>query len=172
MIMSQSHEFPPSPQEVPPVTAASASEASPGQNRLPDAEGQSAEGAAIGVRIRALHVTDPVFCHHLYEYERGVRELILHTTSDFNLDAIRTRLTRSGVEYEVYPLQGGRSNIFFGSKACVDVVRAIAKPSLPDYTPEEDFILGIMLGYSRAKQCERFLKIKSRSRATLPELAG
>ena len=32
--------------------------------------------------------------------------------------------------------------------------------SLSDLTDEEDFILGVMLGYDRLKQCERYLKRK------------
>jgi len=32
------------------------------------------------------------------------------------------------------------------------------KENLNNYTDEEDFILGIMLGYDRYKQCDRFIK--------------
>ncbi|RLD17868.1 MAG: DUF2023 domain-containing protein, partial [Caldiserica bacterium] len=31
---------------------------------------------------------------------------------------------------------------------------------LSNLTEEEDFILGIMLGYDRLKQCERYMRIK------------
>lgn len=121
---------------------------------------------------KTLHVADPVFCHHLYEYERGVRGLILHTTARENLDGIRYRLQRRAVSYEIYPLKNDRINVFFGSAVCVGVIRAIGKTLLQEYTPEEDFILGTMLGYSRRQQCERYLTIKSRSNVRLPDLAG
>ena len=32
--------------------------------------------------------------------------------------------------------------------------------NLSAYTDEEDYILGIMLGYDRVKQCQRFLNRK------------
>ncbi|MBN2063189.1 MAG: DUF2023 family protein, partial [Sedimentisphaerales bacterium] len=34
------------------------------------------------------------------------------------------------------------------------------KPKLSDFTPEEDYILGIMLGYDRLKQCQRYVSMK------------
>lgn len=45
-------------------------------------------------------------------------------------------------------------------KKCVDVVKTFS-PKLNELTAEQDFILGIMLGYDRVKQCERYLKIKN-----------
>jgi hypothetical protein len=38
------------------------------------------------------------------------------------------------------------------------VIGRIGKTSLLDYTPEEDFILGTMLGYSRLEQRARYLR--------------
>ena len=42
------------------------------------------------------------------------------------------------------------------------MVACIGKASLSDYTPEEDFILGTMLGYSRLQQCSRYLTRKDK----------
>ncbi len=98
-----------------------------------------------------------VFVHHLYEYRKGLRNLILHTTSGVHQPEMERKLRKNDIAYEIYPLRNGRINVFFGARACVDVIRRIGKPSLSEYTPEEDFILGIMLGYDRLRQCERYL---------------
>ena len=50
--------------------------------------------------------------------------------------------------------------MYFGEKACVDVVKTL-NPKLNELSAEQDFMLGIMLGYDRVKQCERYLKIKN-----------
>lgn len=115
---------------------------------------------------------DPVFHHHLYEYEKGLRRLILHTTGRDALPVMTEKLERSGVAYEVSPLGMRRANIFFGDEACVEIVRTIGKPSLTEYTPEEDFILGIMLGYCRRQQCDRYLRLCKSAWAKEAVLAG
>ena len=57
------------------------------------------------------------------------------------------RLEKSGLEYEICPINAHRLNLFFGKKECINIVRL---------TPEEDFILGTMLGYDVCQQCERY----------------
>ncbi len=49
--------------------------------------------------------------------------------------------------------------MFFGAPECLEIVRRIGKFDLSRYTPEEDFILGIMLGYGRRQQCTRYLDL-------------
>ncbi len=49
-------------------------------------------------------------------------------------------------------------NIFFGNPDCVEIVKMFETESLNELTPEQDFILGIMLGYSREQQYTRYLK--------------
>ena len=104
-----------------------------------------------------------VFLHHVYEYKKGLRNLILHTTSRENETKIRERLGRERVAYLIYPLGKDKINVFFGESICIDVIKQIGKSNLCDYTDEEDFLLGIMLGYDRKKQCERYLQRKRHS---------
>jgi hypothetical protein len=99
-----------------------------------------------------------VFFHHIYEYKKGLRNLILHTTSQINEEKIRAQLERKQIAYVIYPLGEDKINVFFGESICVEVIRQIGNPNLCEYTDEEDFILGIMLGYDRKKQCERYLQ--------------
>ena len=101
-----------------------------------------------------------VFNHQLFEYKKGLRDLVLHTCPrDIGYWIIR-KLERLNIPYLIYPLGTKRINVFFGNKSCLEIVRHIGKFNLSAYTPEEDFILGIMLGYDRRQQCERYLKLK------------
>jgi len=104
-----------------------------------------------------------VFSHHLYEYTKGLRGLILHTTKRENEPTIRRRLTKSGISHIIYPNGPNKINVFFGDASCVNVVRAIGKQDLRRYTDEEDFILGALLGYDIRVQCERYLSRRSRN---------
>lgn len=104
-----------------------------------------------------------VFIHHIYEYQKGIRNLILHTTDKKNIEIIKEKLNFENIDYIIYSVGKQRINVFFGAKECVEVIKNINKLSLTAYTPEEDFILGIMLGYDRKKQCERFLKFKEKA---------
>ena len=100
-----------------------------------------------------------VFGHHLYEYKKGLRNLVLHTIAKEHINLVIRRLNIAAIEYEIYPVgTTSRINVFFGAPESIAVIRRVGKSNLNDYTPEEDFMLGIMLGYERGKQCERYLK--------------
>ena len=104
-----------------------------------------------------------VFNHHLYEYKKGLRNLVLHTCRrEIGYDII-CKLEKYNVEYMIYPLGKKHINVFFGNTACLEIIRRIGKFHLSRYTPEEDFILGIMLGYDRCRQCERYLQLRDKS---------
>jgi hypothetical protein len=103
-----------------------------------------------------------VFLHHLYEYRKGLRPLVLHTLPGSRRACVEARLLAEGVAYEIHELANGNINVFFGAAVCVAVVKAIGKDSLAQYSPEEDFILGTMLGYERLQQCERYMLMRKR----------
>ena len=100
-----------------------------------------------------------VFYHHIYEFKKGIRNLILTTERGDNREEIVKRLEREKVDYVIHDLTNGNINVYFGEKACVDVVKTF-NPKLNKLTAEQDFMLGIMLGYDRVKQCVRYLKLK------------
>lgn len=103
-----------------------------------------------------------VFAHHLYEHKKGLRNLILHTTKAEYKDEIISRLNKNNISFLIQHVGNDKINVFFGSKECVEVVNSFINKSLTDLTDEEDFILGIMLGYDRLLQCKRYLKRKAR----------
>lgn len=101
-----------------------------------------------------------VFLHHIYEYKKGIRNLVLHTLdAKYRVEA-ETKLQHQGIDYLIQEVSEHKINIFFGNKECVEVVKAFGNKKLNLFTAEEDFMLGIMLGYDRVKQCSRFLQMK------------
>jgi len=98
-----------------------------------------------------------VFCHHIYEYKKGIRNLILHTLPARHEAEATRKLEMNGIAYIVQHVTAEKINIFFGAEECVDVIKQFGDTKLYDFTPEQDFILGIMLGYGHLQQCARYL---------------
>ena len=101
-----------------------------------------------------------VFHHHIYEFKKGIRNLILTTEKSRYKESIANKLKKENIDYLIHDVDSNKINVYFGTKECVDVVRTFS-PRLNKLTPEQDFMLGIMLGYDRVKQCERYMKIKN-----------
>ncbi|MGD9543399.1 MAG: DUF2023 family protein [Methylocystis sp.] len=107
-----------------------------------------------------------LFHHNIYECGRGVRGLFLMTLSRQELELVLGKLERQGVHHFVQELNPIKVNLFFGRPAFVAVARSIITRPLNALTPEEDFMLGTLLGYDREQQCRRFL---TRSGQCMPE---
>lgn len=100
-----------------------------------------------------------VFSHHIYEYEKGLRDLILTTEKQTNQSIIEERLNKKNISYLIQKVSENKINVFFGDKDAIKVIRSFNKPKLNEYTPEQDFILGALLGYNKILECRRFLKL-------------
>ena len=112
-----------------------------------------------------------ILIHHIYEYKKGVRNMVLHTLSSQERMAAESLLKKRGVYYLTEKVSEKKINIFFGNPECVKIIESFGKKSLKDHTPEQDFILGIMLGYDRNEQCKRYLgKIVSKDAKKTTEL--
>lgn len=101
-----------------------------------------------------------IVCHHIYEYKKGLRHLVLCTLESASLEQAEKKLRQENIDYLVRHVNSSKVNLFFGKPECVNVVRAIGDKKLNEYTPEEDFILGTMLGYDLLIQCKRYLSRK------------
>lgn len=99
-----------------------------------------------------------IFCHHVYEYWKGLRNLILHTAPLSDLPLIAHKLDHHKIPYLIHHIGSDRINVFFGHPDCIAVVKKFGTIDLSSLTDEQDFILGIMLGYDRMQQCSRYLK--------------
>ena len=102
-----------------------------------------------------------VFYHHIYEYKKGLRSLILTTEKSQNRAVIESKLKREKIPYEIKNVNEKVINVFFGNKDCIKVVSTFDKP-LNKLTPEQDFMLGIMLGYDKILQCKRYFVMRDK----------
>ncbi|MBM3577240.1 MAG: DUF2023 family protein [Alphaproteobacteria bacterium] len=98
-----------------------------------------------------------LFHHNIYEYSRGIRALFLMTISRRELEAVLGKLEAQGIHHFVQELSPVKVNLFFGRSAFVAVARSFVTRPLNKLTPEEDFMLGTLLGYDGEQQCRRFL---------------
>lgn len=101
-----------------------------------------------------------VFYHLVYEYQKGLRDLCLYTGANEQLEKIKKALDNQNINYLICRLPNDKMNVFFGMQACLEIIRQFSCSELNNITVEEDFILGMMLGYAKAQQYERFLTRK------------
>ncbi len=103
-----------------------------------------------------------VLMNHIYEYQKGVRQMILFTCPKEYEECATRRLRSQKIDYVLQPAGKNNLNLYFGRRECLDAIRLIVTRPLNQLTPEEDFILGTMLGYDLCAQCERYCERKSR----------
>lgn len=111
--------------------------------------------------MRVLH-------HHIYEYKKGLRNLVLHTLNSAYKEEAEERLISQTIPYVIRDVTPTKINIFFGASECVAVIKQMGNKPLNCFTPEEDYILGIMLGYDRLQQCRRYIQMCNQSKELNP----
>lgn len=111
-----------------------------------------------------------VFYHHIYEYKKGLRNLILTTEKQSNRDVIVNRLERENISYLIQNIDDRKMNVFFGNPDSLKVIESFKQKNLKKYTPEQDFILGALLGYDKIQQCQRYLKMINKKDAKTTEV--
>ena len=94
---------------------------------------------------------------YIYEVKKGTKPLALVTLENEKRDKAIEKIIKSGFDYFIENV-GIKSNIFFGEKTFIDVLKKIFQKNLNALSPEKDFMLGVLLGYGLEQQCERFLK--------------
>ncbi len=103
-----------------------------------------------------LPVDMKVLMNHIYEYKKGVRRMVLFTFNKKYEDFAIRRLESQNIKYVIQPVGNDRLNLYFGREECLNAIRMIVTRPLNLLTPEEDFMLGAMLGYDICSQCERY----------------
>ena len=106
-----------------------------------------------------------IFLNHIYEYKKGVRQLVLYTMNREHEAFAVVRLEKNRIPFLIQKVGDNKINLFFGRRECLDAVRTFVDRPLNRLTPEEDFMLGAMLGYDICRQCMRFCDRKYRHRA-------
>lgn len=102
-----------------------------------------------------------ILIHHIYEYKKGLRSLVLHTMSTEDQNRTEELLKNREISYCFSKVNENKVNVFFGDEVCIKIIQSFGDKSLSDYTDEEDFMLGTMLGYDHIQQCERYIKRKN-----------
>lgn len=98
-----------------------------------------------------------IFHHHLYELAKGLRPLAMMTMTRAEAEPVVEQLIAGGTPHHVQVLCRSKVNVVFGRPAAVATARVLLARRLCDLTAEQDFVLGILLGYDREQQCLRFL---------------
>lgn len=105
-----------------------------------------------------------VFLNHIYEYKKGVRQMVLYTANRKYEEFAVNRLRSQRIRFLLQPVGEEHFNLFFGKAECIDAIRMMVNRPLNRLTPEEDFILGAMLGYDICVQCKRYCERKARKK--------
>jgi len=105
---------------------------------------------------RALPGELRIFLNHIYEFKKGVRNMVLYTMNKEHESFAVRRLENQHICYLKQEVSANKINLFFGKEECMKTIQLFINRPLNQLTPEEDFILGAMLGYDICKQCERF----------------
>lgn len=103
-----------------------------------------------------------VLMNHIYEYQKGVRPMVLYTLNRRFVNYAIKRLEHQDIQYIIHPAGEQTVNLFFGRKECLDAIGFVVGKPLSELSPEEDFMLGALLGYDIRMQCERYCQRKTR----------
>ena len=101
-----------------------------------------------------------IFLNHIYEFKKGVRNMVLYTMSKEHEEFAIRRLKNQKISYMIQEVGTNKINLFFGKPECMEAMRHIIIRPLNQLTAEEDFILGAMLGYDLCQQCKRYCSKK------------
>ena len=107
-----------------------------------------------------------VLLNHIYEYKKGVRQMVLFTFNKRYKQFATERLAHQGIPYILQPIGNDRLNLFFFRKECLEAVKLMITRPLNQLSAEEDFILGALLGYDIRMQCELYCSRKCQKEMT------
>ena len=99
-----------------------------------------------------------MFMHHIYEFKKGVRSLVLCTMCRTCASIVAERLRGQQIGYMIQEVSEKKVNLYFGKQECLDAVKTFIHKPLNR--------LGAMLGYDISMQCRRYCDRKSMRKAT------
>lgn len=98
-----------------------------------------------------------LFSNLIYECKKGMRDMAMYTCKKEDFPRYIDHLNKNKMEFVMKDIGNNKINLFFGNLACLDILKYFSSEKLDKLSPYEDFILGIMLGYSRNEQYQRLL---------------
>ena len=87
------------------------------------------------------YITDAdfrVFTHHIYEYQKGLRSLVLHTMGADSQNDVEYYLHRKHIHYHIQSVTPQKINVFFGDNRCVDIINYLDDTLDPQYPISHD----------------------------------
>lgn len=111
-----------------------------------------------------------VLFNHIYEYKKGIRSMVLCTINKSFESLAIERIESQQIPYLKQDTGKRTVNLFFGKPECIEAIRLLVNRPLNLLTPEEDFMLGAILGYDIRQQCKRFCVRKNTQSAPASEL--
>lgn len=101
-----------------------------------------------------------VLMNHVYEFKKGVRSMVLCTLNRDYEDYAEKWMAKNRICYLKQDAGANTFNLYFGKPECMEVIGRIISKPLYKLSPEEDFILGTLLGYDLCQQCRRYCSRK------------
>ena len=71
-----------------------------------------------------------VLMNHIYEYQKGVRQMVLYTFNKKYEQFAIARLERQHIDYLIKPVGKDNLNLFFGKKECLNAIRMMVNRPL------------------------------------------
>ena len=63
-----------------------------------------------------------IFNQLIYEYQKGMRDMVLYTCSSKFRNEIEILLKKHGLLYKIYALSDEKINVFFGAEPCIKIL--------------------------------------------------
>ena len=100
----------------------------------------AAQNRRIAMSAEEFHRYDSMklFLHQIYEFRKGVRNLVLCTMCRTCASLLAERLERQGIGYLIQEVAGSKVNLYFGNRRCLDAVATFIHKPLNRLSPEED----------------------------------
>ena len=64
-----------------------------------------------------------ILIHHIYEYNKGLRNLVLYTMSSADKARVKELLDARGISYCFSNVTTERVNLFFGDEVCIKIIK-------------------------------------------------
>ena len=80
-----------------------------------------------------------VLVNHIYEYQKGVRPMVLFTCKKQYEEFATSRLANQDISFVTQPVGNKNINIFFGKEECINAIKLMVNRPLNQLSPEEDF---------------------------------
>ena len=84
----------------------------------------AAQNRRIAMSAEEFHRYDSMklFLHQIYEFRKGVRNLVLCTMCRTCASLLAERLEHQGIGYLIQEVAGSKVNLYFGNRRCLDAV--------------------------------------------------